>query len=137
MQALIRRLTYGDLANASPDTSYTGTRGTYNATLAQARAGSGVALNNLAGTAESFAGSARSFFASGPEYAAIVVQLRRDLLEVMGGGANVQAANGEAQSNALAQQFAELMSAFQISQQNSAVLQTKIAELTAQLQRAA
>ena len=140
LQALIRRLTYGDLANASPDTSYTGTRGTYNATLAQARAGSGVALNNLAGTAESFAGSARSFFASGPEYAAIVVQLRRDLLEVMGGGANAPAsgaANGEAQSNALAQQFAELMSAFQISQQNSAALQIKIAELTAQLQRAA
>jgi len=139
LQALIRRLTYGDLANASPDTSYTGTRGTYNATLAQARAGSGVALNNLAGTAESFAGSARSFFASGPEYAAIVVQLRRDLLEVMGGGANAPAsgAANDAQTNALAQQFAELMSAFQISQANSAALQNKVSELTAQLQRTA
>lgn len=140
LQALVRRLTYGDLANASPDTSLAGTRGTYNATLAQARAGSGVALGNLAGVAESFAGSARSYFASGPEYAAIVEQLRRDLLEVMGGsgGANATgAANGEAQTNVLLQQFSELMAAFQVSQTNSARLESRVSELTAQLQRTA
>jgi len=64
LQALIRRLTYGDLANATADMSYAGTRGTYEATLAQARAGSGSALNNLSGTAEAYASSGRSYFAS-------------------------------------------------------------------------
>ena len=110
LQALIRRLTYGDLANASPDVSYAGTRGTYEATLAQARAGSGTALNNLSGTAEAFASSGRSYFASGPEYAALLEQMRRDLGEVAGnqGGGGGSAANGNEATNAVLQSNAEL-----------------------------
>lgn len=110
LQALIRRLTYGDLANASPDTSYAGTRGTYEATLAQARAGSTSALNNLSGFAEAYASSGRSYFASGPEYAALLEQMRRDLGEVAGitaaGGGS--AANGNEATNAVLQSNAEL-----------------------------
>jgi len=110
LQALIQRLTYGDLANASPDTSYAGTRGTYAATLAQARAGSGRALNNLSGTAEAFASSGRSYFASGPEYAALLERVRRDLGEVAGnqGGGGGSAANGNEATNAVLQSNAEL-----------------------------
>ena len=110
LQALIRRLTYGDLANATADMSYAGTRGTYEATLAQARAGSGTALNNLSGTAEAFASSGRSYFASGPEYAALLEQMRRDLGEVAGnqGGGGGSAANGNEATNAVLQSNAEL-----------------------------
>ena len=110
LQALLRRLTYGDLANASPDTSYAGTRGTYEATLAQARAGSGSALNNLSGFAEAYASSGRSYFASGPEYAALLEQMRRDLGEVAGvaGGGGGSAANNNQATNAVLQSNAEL-----------------------------
>ena len=110
LQALIRRLTYGDLANATADMSYAGTRGTYEATLAQARAGSGTALNNLSGTAEAYASSGRSYFASGPEYAALLEQMRRDLGEVAGnqGGGGGSAANGNEATNAVLQSNAEL-----------------------------
>lgn len=110
LQALIRRLTYGDLANATADMSYAGTRGTYEATLAQARAGSGTALNNLSGTAEAYASSGRSYFASGPEYAALLEQMRRDLGEVAGnpGGGGGSAANGNEAANAVLQSNAEL-----------------------------
>lgn len=111
LQALIQRLTYGDLANASPDLSLSGTRGTYTATLAQARAGSSSALNSLAGTAEAYAGSARSYFGSSAEYAAIADQIRRDLEERVGatggGGGAGGSANNEA-TNAVLQSNAEL-----------------------------
>lgn len=112
LQALIQRLTYGDLANASPDLSLTGTRANYSATLAQARAGSSTAINGLAGSAESYATSARSYFASSAEYATIVEQIRRDLEAqvgvLSGGGIGGGAANGNEATNAVLQSNAEL-----------------------------
>jgi len=110
LQALIRRLTYGDLANASPDTSYAGTRGTYAAALAQARGGNSTAIGNLSGYAEAYAGAGRSYFASGPEYAALVEQMRRDLGEVAGVAASggPGAANSNEAANAVLQSNAEL-----------------------------
>lgn len=142
LQNLIRRLTYGDLANASPDTSLSGTRGTYTATLAQARAGSSTALNNLAGYAESYASTARGYFASSPEYAAIVEQIRRDLEERVGAtgaggtGATGGASNNDA-TNAVLQSNAELRAmvgdlAARLSQTTDA-----LAAATAQMQRRA
>ncbi len=83
LQNLIARLSYGDLANASPDTSLTGTRATYLATLAQARAGVATAVTSLPGIAETYATSARGYFASSPEYAALVADIRRNLEEVV------------------------------------------------------
>ena len=137
LQALIRRLTYGDLANATADMSYAGTRGTYEATLAQARAGSGTALNNLSGTAEAYASSGRSYFASGPEYAALLEQMRRDLGEVAGnqGGGGGSAANGNEATNAVLQSTAELRAMFSVAMERSDRLADQVAALTAQLAR--
>jgi hypothetical protein len=136
LQALIRRLTYGDLANASPDVSYAGTRGTYEATLAQARAGSGSALNNLAGTAEAYAGSARSYFASSAEYAAIVEQIRRDLEgQLSGGSTSPSAANSNAATNASMQQTAELQGMVSVLVSELRDVKDQLAAATAQMQR--
>lgn len=139
LQALIRRLTYGDLANATPDMSYAGTRGTYEATLAQARAGSGTALNNLAGTAEAFAGSARSYFASSSEYAAIVEQIRRDLEERVGVGAGASSgsANGNEATNAVLQSNAELRAMVGTLVGELSSVKDQLAAATAQMQRRA
>lgn len=140
-QALIRRLTYGDLANASPDTSLSGTRGTYSATLAQARAGDANALNNLSGAAESYASSSRSYFASSAEYSAIRDQIIRDLEERAGavgattGGAS-SVGNNEA-TNAVLNSNAELRAMFQTVVNDNAELKNQVAALVAQLARGA
>ncbi len=84
LQNLINRLTYGDLANASPSTSLAGTRASYSATLAQARAGVASAITALPGVAEAYSSTARNYFASSPEYAALIAQIRKDLEEVVG-----------------------------------------------------
>ena len=102
LQTLINRLTYGDLANASPDTSLTGTRASYMATLAQAQTGDQTAITNLSTVADSYASSARAYFASSPEYAALVAQIRRDLETVVGnitGGSSSSGGSGAAQLN--------------------------------------
>ena len=139
LQALIRRLTYGDLANATADMSYAGTRGTYEATLAQARAGSGTALNNLAGTAEAYASSGRSYFASGPEYAALLEQMRRDLGEVAGnqGGGGGSAANGNEATNAVLQSNAELRGMVGALLGELSSLKDQLAAATAEMRRRA
>ena len=139
LQALIRRLTYGDLANATADMSYAGTRGTYEATLAQARAGSGTALNNLSGAAEAYASSGRSYFASGPEYAALLEQMRRDLGEVAGnqGGGGGSAANGNEATNAVLQSNAELRGMVGALLGELSSLKDQLAAATAEMRRRA
>jgi len=140
LQNLIKRLTYGDLANASPDTSLSGTRANYSATLAQARAGNADAINGLAGSAESYATSARSYFASSAEYAAIVEQIRRDLeaqVGVLGGNGGGTAANNNEATNAVLQSNAELRSMFAESMSANAQLREQLSVLTAQMQRMA
>ena len=134
LQALIRRLTYGDLANASPDTSLAGTRGTYEATLAQARAGSGTARANLAGYAEAYVSSARSYFASSAEYDAIVASIRTALLEVVGGTGTAAggAANG---NNPLLQTVAEQSGMVAALVAELREVKDQLAAATAQMQR--
>lgn len=134
LQALIRRLTYGDLANASPDTSLAGTRGTYEATLAQARAGSGVARANLAAAAEAYAGAGRSYFASSAEYDAIVASIRGALIEVVGGTGMAAggAANG---NNPLLQTVAEQSGMVAALVAELREVKDQLAAATAQMQR--
>ncbi|CAB4167134.1 hypothetical protein UFOVP860_2 [uncultured Caudovirales phage] len=103
LQNLIARLSYGDLANASPDTSLSGTRANYLSTLAQARAGVSTAITSLPGVAETYASTARGYFASGPEYAALVADIRRNL-EVVAAVATGGATSGPAGA---AQQISE------------------------------
>jgi hypothetical protein len=140
LQALIRRLTYGDLANASPDTSLAGTRGTYEAALAQSRAGSASAFSNLAGYAETYTSTARSYFASSAEYDALISQIRRDLEEQVaarggGGGGVTGSATANDASNAVLQSNAELRSMFATVINDNAELKSQMAALVAQLQR--
>ena len=142
LQALIKRLTYGDLANASPDLSLSGTRASYAATLAQAQSGDATALTNLAGSAETYATSARSYFASSPEYNAIVEQLRRDLEDRVGaitGGTSSSgtAANSNEATNAVLQSNAELRSMVATLVSELSSLKDQLAAATAQLQRRA
>lgn len=140
LKNLIARLTYGDLANASPDTSLSGTRAAYNANLAQARAGDSSAIANLSGYAESYVNSARSYFASGPEYAALIAQIRQDLAEQVagfggGGSTGTKAANDTA--NALASNYSMLADMFAKSQNDNAELRNQLTVLIAQLARKA
>lgn len=140
LKALIANLTYGDLANASPDTSLSGTRASYNATLAQAQGGDATAIGNLSSVAQAYATSARSYFASGPEYAALVAQIRQDLageLDTITGGSSSSDGTAAANSNssALAQQYSQLVDMFNQSQQSNAALMDKLTVLTAQLAR--
>lgn len=128
LQALINRLTYGDLANASPTMSFSGTRASYMATLAQARAGDSTASGNLAGVAEAYANAGRSYFGSSAEYAQLADQIRSDLVAqqsaTLGGDAGVN----QAQINALVQSAAN-------DREELRALRDQIAALTAQLAR--
>lgn len=83
LQNLINRLTYGDLANASPGTTLAGAGASYTAALAQARAGDANAITNLPGIAEAYASTARGYFASSPEYETLRRQIAAALQEVV------------------------------------------------------
>ena len=76
LEALIKRLTFGDLAGASPTSMLAGTRGDYRATLSAAQSGDIKGLENLSGAADTYVQSARSYFASSPEYYAIVKEVK-------------------------------------------------------------
>jgi tape measure domain-containing protein len=82
LEAAIKRLTVGDLANVSPTTQFTGLKATYNATLAQARAGDADAIGRLSGEGLAYAEAGRTYYASSPEYQALVEELRKQLAEV-------------------------------------------------------
>ena len=82
LEALIKRITYGDLSGASSITQFTGAQASYSAVRAQAFAGDQTALNNFAGAAGDFLTTARDFFAYTPEYFALLEQIKRDAQEL-------------------------------------------------------
>jgi hypothetical protein len=140
LQNLISRLTYGDLGNASPTLNLSGVKASYTSTLAQARAGSSTAITNLPGMAEAYATSARNYFASGPEYAAIVAQMRRDLEEqaaLLTGGAAATGTSTTAALSAVAQssqtQIAQLTAMVENMANDNAQQREMMAALVAQL----
>ena len=139
LQDLIDRLTYGDLANASPTTAFSGTRATYMATLAQARAGNADAMDRLGGTAEAYANAGRSYFASSSEYAGLVEQIRRDLQERQGAIAAGASTNPQTteQINALMRTISQQAQMFADAQNENRQLREEVAALVAQLQRRA
>jgi hypothetical protein len=90
IQNAIQRLTFGDLANASPTTQLAGVKASYQAGLAQAQTGDVSAIANLANLAIGYAQAQQRYSGSGPEYAALAAQLRQqlgDVLAVASGGA--------------------------------------------------
>jgi len=127
-QDLIDRLTYGDLANATPTQTYGGTRASYMATLAQAQAGDPTAAGNLGGVAEAYANASRSYFGSSAEYAALAEQIRSDLVaqqsKAIGGDAGAQSA-----------QINELIRSAANDREEMRALREQIAALTAQMAR--
>lgn len=112
LQSLIDRLTYGDLANASPTLQLSGTKAAYDTALARARSGDANAITDLSGYAESYLGVARQSFASSPEYQALVEQIRAALQEVQisitGGTATASTTAPSGQQTAVGQNMAQL-----------------------------
>jgi hypothetical protein len=135
---LIKQLTYGSLSNASPITTLAGTRGSYTATLAQARAGNTSALSNLSGVASEYATSARSYYASSDSYETIRRQILADVQGLVG---NTIAANPAANSNPALNSVLQQLAASQASQQTLTdqvgQLMSQVSALTAQLSRRA
>lgn len=136
IETLIRRLTYGDLANASATLSLSGARATYEATLAQARAGSQTAISGLAGDAEAYANTARSYYGSTVTYDQLIAELRQQLEEFTAaatGSTTAVAANDSA--SVAAQNNAELRNMVRTLADTVQRQSGEIAELTAVLKR--
>jgi hypothetical protein len=82
LEDTIKRLTLGDLSTASPADVLSGTQATYNALLAQARAGDINAANQLGGAAANYASAGQSYYASSVDYQNLRAQILSDLASV-------------------------------------------------------
>ena len=140
LQALIDKLTYGDLANASPTLQLSGTRASYEAALAQARAGDASAITNLSGYAENYLGVARQSFASSPEYQALVEQIRaaaQEVLTAAGGGGSTATGVSSPQQTANDQRIAQLTAMVQDLGSQVASRDARVDQLVDLMQRIA
>jgi hypothetical protein len=134
LDTLIRRLTYGDLGNAAPETTLMGTQAALRAAAAQSRAGDVTATGNLPALLEAFVQAGRTTYASTGQYEAI----RREALEIAeerqaalsGGKVTTSGAANDAATNAVLQSNAEL-------REMLAEATRRLVETTAELQRAA
>jgi hypothetical protein len=131
---LIKNLTLGPLSNASPFTTLAGTRGSYAATLAQARAGNASALGSLSGVASEYATAARSYYASSDNYETIRRQIIADVQGVLG-NTIATSAPSNAVANAQALQTAALQAMVQALTDRMDRSTEQVAALTAQLSR--
>lgn len=107
LEDAIKRLTYGDLANITGAGTLAGMRASFDATVAQARAGDLSAYQRVAGEGLALTDASRGYYASSAEYEAI----RREILaiftelqmQVSGGSAaspsDVSAANAATAAN--------------------------------------
>ena len=135
----IQRLTYGDLSGASAVDTLGGTRGTYLATLAQARGGDLTALGRLGADASTYVTTARSFYGTNADYAAIAGQVKDALIEQ---ASAVQVDSGSANDTAQASQAviaSNTQLVNQVAAQNVTIarLTQQLSDLTAQMQRIA
>ena len=141
IDAAIRRLTTGDLSNTSPTTGLSGLRASYNATLAQARAGDSVAIGRLAADGTDYAAAGQKYYASSAEYQALVEQIRKDLAEVQ---ASILAPSASASPGTNSQTVQTMLTGNEqlreiVSDQSAQIasLTAMVDRLTAQLQRVA
>jgi hypothetical protein len=81
LQAMIDRLTYGDLANASPALQLSGAKAAYEAGLAKAQTGDVSAITDLSPLAADYAKAQQLYSGSGPDYEAVRRQIMADLLD--------------------------------------------------------
>lgn len=144
LEDAIRRLSLGDLSNGSPTTQFAGLGATYNATLAQARAGDAEAIQRLSGEAVAYAEAGRAYNASSPQQEALVAQMRRDLAEIM---AAAQGPRGSGTGEALNVNDPALQQLIAVNEQLQEVVRmltakmdeqsNDLAAVTAQLRRVA
>ena len=141
LEALIKRLTLGDLAGLSPASMLAGTRGDYRASLSGAQRGDVKSLENLSGAADTYVQTARSYFASSPEYYAIVKEVKDAITAI---DVNIRAGNitpgGATGGNAIdAGAWAGIVASLQemVSTQNQqiAVLREELGTTNALLRR--
>jgi len=81
LQAMIDRLTYGDLANASPALQLSGAKAAYEAGLAKAQTGDVTAITDLSPLAADYARAQQLYSGSGPDYEAVRRKIMADLLD--------------------------------------------------------
>ena len=133
LEDAIRRMTYGDLANLSPTTMLTGVQAAYRATVAQARSGDSSAIARVAAEGTTFAQTAQSYYASGPDYEALKQQILDDLLtiqsQIAGGTVSTTplVANNDATTASL-QQASVLQSVVSEQSRQIALLMTRLSE---------
>ncbi len=132
LQKTIDRLTYGDLANASPLLQLGGAKAAYESALGKATAGDATAITNLSTYAESYLGVAQKSFASSPEYDAIREEIRAALVDIVvangGSGTSTTVATSD-----LTKQVAQLTTLAAQSQKDRADDQSETADLKRQI----
>lgn len=110
LQNVIARMTYGDLANASPTLQLSGTQAAYMDALARAQGGDPTAIANLGGLAEAYVSTGRQNYASSPQFQTIVESVRQALQEIViaqTGGSTATAGAPTAQMSVVGQQMAQ------------------------------
>jgi hypothetical protein len=142
LQAAIDQMTTGNLANLSPTGQLNALQATYAATLAQSQAGDPTAIARLASDATNYTTSAQQSFTSGPQYQAILNQVRRDLGDIQASIDTPTPTPGALPDQTQATQAvlaANSNQAALIQQQSQqiAMLLDKITALTSQMQRIA
>lgn len=88
LKEIWKRLSYGDLSGASPITTLTGARGTYEATLAQAQAGSLKARADLAGAAQDFITAQIAYTGNNAAFEAVRLKILEDIAPWVAGNDN-------------------------------------------------
>jgi len=106
LEDAIKRLTYGDLSNLTGAGTLAGMQASFDATVAQARAGDMSAYQRVASEGLALTDASRGYFASGPEYEAIrreILAIFSELqLEMSGGGAASPSEGSAANANTAA-----------------------------------
>jgi hypothetical protein len=143
LENLVKKLTYGDLANASPLATLAGVQADYASTLAQARGGDVASIAGFSDIASQLADLGRQSFASGPEYEALRQQILSDVLEVQGvaqGGGAANAPTGapstlSADAVAANRQVAQMAAMVQSMADSNADLKRQLQQTNDLLQR--
>lgn len=133
---LQKRLLYGDLSGATPADVVTGTSGTYAATLAQARAGSGVALARLAGEGADYVTAGQQAYGHDTRFASIRDNVLSDINSFIGGG-GVTGSGTFGNDNGAGAAFTALTTMFQQQSAQIAALMEQNAILIARIDRLA
>lgn len=134
LEDAIKRLSYGNLSNATNAGTLAGMRGALDATIAQARSGDDAAIGRVADEITAYGDASRSSYASGPQYEAIRQELlalaREFQLQVAGPMSTPRTdASGAASNNA---EFNRMLAQFM---NENADLKQQMATLTATMER--